>query len=124
MLCMIELQYTREHRDEALRYFWEHGATHYEGKVTVHGAWVATEDLVAYALVDAVDPDELAFAGGLEAHEAGGDLDRVQDDVRIVTPRELREQPVVGRRTTFDRPELAARHLAGAPVADQRGHGG
>ena len=62
MLYMIELQYTREHRDDALRYFWEHGATHYEGKVTVNGAWVATEDLIAYAVVDAADPDELAKA--------------------------------------------------------------
>ena len=64
MLYMVELRYSREHRDEALRYFWEHGATHYEGNVTVTGAWVGTQDQIAYALVEAADPDELAKACG------------------------------------------------------------
>jgi hypothetical protein len=62
MLYMIELHYSREHRDATLRYFWEHGSTHYEGKVTLTGAWVATQDLIAYALVDAADPDKIAEA--------------------------------------------------------------
>jgi hypothetical protein len=62
MLYMVELRYAHEHRDVALRHFWEHGSTHYEGKVTVNGAWVATQDLIAYALVDAADPDEIAKA--------------------------------------------------------------
>ena len=62
MLYMIQLQYSQEHRDAALRYFWEHGSTHYAGDVTVKGAWVATRELIAYALVHAVDPDEVAKA--------------------------------------------------------------
>lgn len=62
MLYMIDLQYRQEDRDAALRYFWEHGATHYEGEVTVKGAWVATHDLIAYALVHAAAPDEIAKA--------------------------------------------------------------
>ena len=68
MLYMVELHYTHEHRDEALRYFWEHGSTHYEGKVTVNGAWVATQDRIAYALVEAVDPDAIAEACEPLAH--------------------------------------------------------
>jgi hypothetical protein len=62
MLYMVELHYTQVHRDAAMRYFWEHGATHYEGNVTVEGAWVATQELVAYALVDAAEAGEVAKA--------------------------------------------------------------
>ncbi len=62
MLYMVELHYAQENRDAALRYFWEHGATHYEGNVTLEGAWVATQDLIAYALVDAANANEVAKA--------------------------------------------------------------
>ena len=62
MLYMVELHYPSEHRDAALRYFWKHGSTHYEGRVTVKGAWVATQDLIGYALVDAASPEEIAKA--------------------------------------------------------------
>jgi hypothetical protein len=62
MLYMVELTYSREQRDAALGYFWEHGLTGYESKVTVKGAWVATQDRIAYALVDAADPDEMSKA--------------------------------------------------------------
>lgn len=62
MQYMVQFQYPREHRDAALRYFWEHGSTHYDGNVTVEGAWVATQDLVAFALVDASNSDEIAKA--------------------------------------------------------------
>ncbi len=62
MLYMVELRYAQEHRDEALRYFWEHGATHYTGDITLNGAWVATQDRIAYALVDACDQNEIAKA--------------------------------------------------------------
>jgi hypothetical protein len=62
MLYMVELRYSREHRDAALQYFWEHGATHYEGDVTLRGAWVATQDHVGYALVDAANADGIAAA--------------------------------------------------------------
>lgn len=62
MLYMVELRYTHEQRDAALRYFWEHGATHYGGKVTLNGAWVATQDLIAYALVEATGEDEVSQA--------------------------------------------------------------
>lgn len=59
MLYMVELHYSHEHRDEALRYFLEHGATHYEGNITVQQAWVATADHVAYALVRTRNADEV-----------------------------------------------------------------
>ena len=62
MLYMVELRYAPENRPDALRYFWEHGSTNYEGNVTLKGAWVASQDLVAYALVDAADADEIAKA--------------------------------------------------------------
>ena len=62
MHYMVELHYSHEHRDAALDYFWEHGSTHYEGKVTVNGAWVATQDMIAYALVDAAEPDDVSKA--------------------------------------------------------------
>lgn len=62
MHYMIVLRYTQQHREEALQYFWQHGATHYEGKVTLKHAWVATQDRIAYALVDAAQPDEIAKA--------------------------------------------------------------
>jgi len=62
MLFMVELQYSHEQRDVALDYFWKHGSTHYTGNATIQGAWVATQDLIAFALVDAVDPDTVAKA--------------------------------------------------------------
>jgi hypothetical protein len=62
MLYMVELRYTHEQREEALQYFWEHGSTHYEGNVTLMGAWVATQDLVGYALVESVDADGITRA--------------------------------------------------------------
>jgi hypothetical protein len=60
MLYMIELHYSQEHRDAARRYFWEHGTTHYEGELTIKGAWVATREMIGYALVDAASPDDVA----------------------------------------------------------------
>lgn len=62
MLYMIELRYPIEMRDKALRYFLQHGTVGYDGKVTLTGAWVATQDRVAYAVVEAQDPDELTKA--------------------------------------------------------------
>ena len=62
MLYMVQLEYPPEHRDAALRYFWAHGTTRYEGNVVVKDAWVATQDHVAYALVDAEDDDEITKA--------------------------------------------------------------
>jgi len=59
MLYMVELHYSHEHRDDALKYFLEHGATHYEGNITVQNAWVATRDHVAYALVRTPSGDEV-----------------------------------------------------------------
>ena len=56
MLYMVELRYAEEHREAALGYLWEHGSTLYESKVTVKEVWVATEDRVAYALVEAAEP--------------------------------------------------------------------
>ena len=59
MLYMIELHYSPEHRDAALRYFLDHGTTHYEGKVTLQDGWVATKDCVAYMLVRTNDVEEV-----------------------------------------------------------------
>ena len=62
MLYMIELRYPVERRDQALRYFLQHGTIGYDGKVTLTGAWVATHDHVAYAVVETHDLDELTKA--------------------------------------------------------------
>ncbi|MGI9474086.1 MAG: DUF3303 family protein [Rubripirellula sp.] len=62
MLYMVELKYPEEHRDSALDYFWKHGATHYEGKVTLEGAWVATQDFIAYAVVSTKAVEEVEKA--------------------------------------------------------------
>lgn len=62
MLYMLQLHYDRRQREAALRYFWKHGSTLYESKVTVKEIWVATEDRIAYALVDAADSEALAAA--------------------------------------------------------------
>lgn len=62
MQFMIELRYTKNHRDAALAYFFEHGATHYEANVTVKDAWIATQDLIAYALVEGEDAEAVAEA--------------------------------------------------------------
>ena len=62
MLYMVELHYSQDSRDAALNYFWEHGSTHFESKVTIKDSWVATQDLIAYAVVDAAGPDEIASA--------------------------------------------------------------
>ena len=62
MLYMIEIHYTRQRRADMLEYFWQHGSTHYEGKVTIQGAWVATQDQFAYALVNADDDQEVEKA--------------------------------------------------------------
>lgn len=59
---MVELRYAEEHREAALAYFWEHGSTLYESKVTVKEVWVATQDRVAYALVEAADLEAIANA--------------------------------------------------------------
>lgn len=62
MLYMVELRYTVEHRDSALNYFWKHGSTNYEGKVTLEGAWVATQDFIAYAVVSTKAEEEIRKA--------------------------------------------------------------
>ena len=62
MLYMVELRYAEEHRDEALGFFWKHGSILYDSKVTVKEVWVATQDRVAYALVEAADPEAIAKA--------------------------------------------------------------
>ena len=53
MRFMVELHYVSEHRDDARQYLWEHGLTHHDADVSVGGIWIATDDLVAYALVKA-----------------------------------------------------------------------
>ena len=63
MLFLVELKYAYEHREEVLRFFWEHGATRYQGSVALKGAWVATQERIVYALVEAADADEIAQAG-------------------------------------------------------------
>ena len=62
MMYMIELRYSQDQRDAALAYFFEHGATHYDAHVSVKDAWVATQDLIAYALVEGNDGEAVATA--------------------------------------------------------------
>jgi hypothetical protein len=62
MFYMVELRYPVEHRDQALRYFLKHGTIGYDGKVSLAGAWVATQHHIAYAVVETQSPDELAKA--------------------------------------------------------------
>ena len=62
MQYMVELRYPLEHRDEALKYFLQHGTIGYEGKVTLASAWVATQDRIAYAIVESGDLAELEKA--------------------------------------------------------------
>jgi hypothetical protein len=62
MQYMVEWSYTKDHRDAALAYFLEHGATHYEARVTVKDAWFATQDMIAYALVEGEDGEAVAEA--------------------------------------------------------------
>ena len=38
------------------------GVASHDAKVTVKDVWVATEDMIAYALVDAADPEAMAIA--------------------------------------------------------------
>lgn len=70
MLYMVEIQYDDQHRDQALEYFWRHGATNYEGKVVVKGAWVATHDKVGYALIASENDEEVRKACGPLNHIA------------------------------------------------------
>ncbi len=62
MLYMIEVHFKEQHRAAALEYFWQHGSTHYEGKVSVQGLWVASQDHIAYALVQSQDQGEVEKA--------------------------------------------------------------
>lgn len=62
MHYMVELHYSPEHRDAALKYFLDHGATHYEGNISVESTWVATRDHVAYALVRTRNSNEVEKA--------------------------------------------------------------
>lgn len=62
MVYMLELHYDPQQRDAALSYFWKHGTTLYNSHVTVKEVWVATEDRIAYALVDAADAEAIAVA--------------------------------------------------------------
>jgi hypothetical protein len=59
MLYMVELRYQPEQRERALQYFQQHGTTGYEGKVTLNGAWVATQERIAFAIVEAASQDEM-----------------------------------------------------------------
>ena len=59
---MIELNFKAERRAEILEYFWQHGTSQYEGKVTVQGAWVASQDGHAYALVESSSDEEVKKA--------------------------------------------------------------
>ena len=51
MLFMVQIEYTREQRDDLFAYFENHGVTGYSLGVELSGAWVAPEDRVAFALV-------------------------------------------------------------------------
>ena len=62
MLYMIELNYLPEKRDEALKYFQEHGLTHFEEGVAIEGAWVATHEHVAYVLATSKETAQLEKA--------------------------------------------------------------
>jgi hypothetical protein len=62
MLFMVELRYLSEQRDAALRYIWEHGSTRYEGRAVIQSVWVASQDRIAYAVVESDDEDELEKA--------------------------------------------------------------
>ncbi len=62
MQYMVELKYPVEQRDEALKYFLQHGTIGYEGRVTLAEAWVATQDRVAYAIVESSELAELEKA--------------------------------------------------------------
>ena len=62
MHFMVELRYRKEHRETALKYFWEHGATQYEGHITLKEGWAATQDQIAYVLVEGEDKDAVAAA--------------------------------------------------------------
>ena len=46
----------------ALAFFFEHGTTHYDANVSVKDVWVATGDLIAYALVEGESADAVAAA--------------------------------------------------------------
>lgn len=59
MLYMVEIRFDPEHRAQVLEYFWQHGTSNYVGKLTIQGAWVASHDKLAYALVDASNEDEV-----------------------------------------------------------------
>jgi hypothetical protein len=62
MLFMIEMRFRQERRSEVLDYFWKHGTSQYEGRVTVKGAWVASADKLAYVLVESSGEEEVAKA--------------------------------------------------------------
>ena len=62
MHFMVELHYQKQHREAALKYFWEHGTTHYDAHVTVQEGWVATQDRIAYVLVEGDNADAVAVA--------------------------------------------------------------
>ena len=64
MLYMVEFRYGVEQRDQALGYVMQHGTIGYAGNATLRSAWVATQDHIAYALVEAKDEDELEQACG------------------------------------------------------------
>jgi hypothetical protein len=59
---MVELHYSPEQRDQALGYFYEHGFTHYTGSLAIQGAWIATQERVAYVLVESSEVEELERA--------------------------------------------------------------
>ncbi len=62
MLYMVELHYNEDQREAVLRYFDKHGLTHYEQDITLQGAWVATQDRVAYLIAETDDPKNIAKA--------------------------------------------------------------
>ena len=62
MLYMVELHYQESQREAALSYFEEHGVTHYEQDIAIKGAWVATQDRIAYLVAETDDVENMKTA--------------------------------------------------------------
>ena len=59
VLYMIELHFNDKTREGALNYFWKHGSNHYDGNISVVNLWVASQDQVAYALIQSREQEEV-----------------------------------------------------------------
>jgi hypothetical protein len=62
MLYMVELHYQENQREAALSYFEAHGVTHYEQDIAIQGAWVATQDRIAYLVAETDDAEYMKKA--------------------------------------------------------------